>query len=166
MPETKGLALTMTRFRRPTWDCAPTDVKAGCLYPNNARMLREARAAGFDNAVSLDALGNVAETATSNIFLVKDGVARTPIANGTFLAGITRNRVLKLLAEDGIEAREAVIAPGELWEADEIFTTGNAGKVLPVIRFEDRHLQHGPVTRQAGELYRAFANGPAQAARG
>ncbi|MEO1315260.1 MAG: branched-chain amino acid aminotransferase [Pseudomonadota bacterium] len=165
MPEVKGAALTTTRFRRPTIECAPTDVKAGCLYPNNARMLREARVSGFDNAVSLDALGNVAETATSNIFMVKNGVALTPVANGCFLAGITRNRVLSLLAEDGMEAREATLTLDDLRGADELFTTGNAGKVLPVTRFEDRHLQHGPVTRRARDLYWAYANEDGQAAR-
>ncbi|MGF1554138.1 MAG: branched-chain amino acid aminotransferase [Paracoccaceae bacterium] len=158
MPPAEGLSLTVTRFRRPTWDSAPTDVKAGCLYPNNARMLREAWARGFDNAVSLDGLGNVAETATSNVFAVTDGVVRTPIANGTFLAGITRNRVMALLKDDGTRVEEAVLSTADLARADELFTTGNAGKVLPVNRFEDRHLQVGPVTRRARALYWDFAH--------
>ena len=133
-------------------------MKAGCLYPNNARMLREVRAKGFDNAIVLDALGNVAETATSNIFMVRDGVVSTPVANGCFLAGITRSRVLDLLREDGAEVREAVLTLDDFRDADELFTSGNAGKVQPVIRFEDRHLQHGPVTRRARELYWAYAH--------
>ncbi|MEO0822332.1 MAG: branched-chain amino acid aminotransferase [Pseudomonadota bacterium] len=158
MPEPKGASITTTSFRRPTLDCAPTDVKAGCLYPNNARMLREVRAKGFDNAIVLDALGNVAETATSNIFMVRDGVVSTPVANGCFLAGITRSRVLDLLREDGAEVREAVLTLDDFRDADELFTSGNAGKVQPVTRFEDRHLQHGPVTRRARELYWAYAH--------
>ncbi|MEM8595665.1 MAG: branched-chain amino acid aminotransferase [Pseudomonadota bacterium] len=158
MPEAKGAALTTTRFRRPTIECAPTDVKAGCLYPNNARMLREARAAGFDNAISQDALGNVAETATSNIFAVRDGVVMTPVANGCFLAGITRNRVIDLLRSDGAEVQETTLGLDDIRTADELFTTGNAGKVLPVTRFEDRHLQHGPVARRARALYWDYAH--------
>jgi branched-chain amino acid aminotransferase len=71
----------------------PTDVKTGALYPKNARALREASAKGFDNALLLDMLGNVAETATANVFLSKDGVVYTPATNGTFLNGITRQRV-------------------------------------------------------------------------
>ena len=66
----------------------PVDAKAGCLYPNNARATFEVNARGFDNAIVCDMLGNVAELATSNIFMAKDGVVFTPVANGTFLAGI------------------------------------------------------------------------------
>lgn len=158
MPVDKGFSITTTRFRRPTVECMPTDAKAGCLYPNNARMLREVRANGFDNAIVLDALGNVAETATSNIWMVKDGVALTPIPNGTFLNGITRQRVLKLLKTGGVPAYEAVLTLEDFRRADEIFSTGNAGKVLPVTRFDDRTLDYGPVTKRARELYWEFAH--------
>src|SRR3546814_6001125 len=71
---------------------APTDAKASCLYPNSARALNEASKRGFDNAVVLDALGNVAELATANLWIAKDGVAVTPAPNGTFLNGITKQR--------------------------------------------------------------------------
>lgn len=157
MANPNGITLTTTRFRRPTNDCAPTDAKAGCLYPNNARMLAEAAAKGFQNAVSQDALGNVAETATSNLFMVKDGVAMTPVPNGTFLNGITRQRVISLLREDGVEVVETTLTLDDLRGADEIFTTGNAMKVMHVTQFEDRHLQHGPVARKARELYWDYA---------
>ncbi|MBL3566453.1 branched-chain amino acid aminotransferase, partial [Rhodovulum sulfidophilum] len=93
--------MTTTRFRRPTLDCAVVNAKAGCLYPNNARMLAEARAKGFGNALVADALGNVAETATANVFIVKDGEFFTPIANGTFLAGLTRKRHISNLTAAG-----------------------------------------------------------------
>ena len=79
----------------------PTNAKAGCLYPNNGRAILEAKMRGFDNALVLDMLGNVAETGTSNIFLVKDGHVLTPAPNGTFLSGITRARTITLLAGDG-----------------------------------------------------------------
>ena len=75
----------------------PTNAKAGCLYPNNGRAILEAKMRGFDNALVLDMLGNVAETGTSNIFMVKDGQVFTPAANGTFLSGITRSRTIALL---------------------------------------------------------------------
>ena len=80
MPTPNGFSVMKSSFRRPTLESMPTDTKAGCLYPNNARAIREARAKGFDNALVCDMLGNVAETATSNIFLAKDGVVRTPAA--------------------------------------------------------------------------------------
>jgi len=102
----KGFSITLSPYRRPTLEAMPVDAKAGCLYPNNARSLFEAHARGFDNAVVCDMLGNVAELATSNIFMVKDGVVFTPVPNGTFLAGITRWRVIKLLRESGVTVIE------------------------------------------------------------
>ena len=78
-PESKTVSLTKTKFRRPVLEDAVVNAKAGCLYPNNARMLVEARSKGFSNALVTDAMGNVAETATANIFMVKDGEVFTPI---------------------------------------------------------------------------------------
>lgn len=161
MPAPDGVALCETRFRRPTPDCMPTDAKAACLYPNNARMLAEAHARGFQNAIVRDALGNVAETATSNIFLAKDGVAMTPAPTGCFLDGITRQRVIRLLRADGVEVVEKSLTMKDFLEADEVFTTGNAAKVMPVTRLEDRHYQHGPMARRARALYMDFAAGQA-----
>ena len=102
IPEPTGFSACLTRFRRPTPETALTEAKAGALYPNVARCLAEALDKGFDNAVVLDGNGNVAEFATANLFLVRDGVAVTPVANGTFLAGITRSRVMALLREAGV----------------------------------------------------------------
>ena len=158
MPEVKGFSVTTTPFSRPMNSMAPTDAKAGCLYPNNARMLRSAFERGFDNAVSLDPLGNVAETATSNIWMVKDGVALTPAPNGTFLNGITRKRVLGLLRGAGIETHETTITLDQLRDADEIFSTGNAQKVMPITRFDEREYDYGPVARRARDLYWEYSH--------
>ena len=158
MPDRGGLALGRCRtIRRPMPDMAPTDAKAACLYPNSWRGVAEMRQRGFSNGIVLDANGNVAETCSSNVFLVKYGVAATPVANGTFLAGITRNRTMTLLRQAGVTVEERTVRPEELDTADEIFTTGNAGKVQPVIRYESRDLQPGPVARRANELYRDYA---------
>jgi branched-chain amino acid aminotransferase len=158
MRRSNGFSITLSPFRRPTLDTAPVDAKAGCLYPNNARMLFEAQARGFDNAVSLDLLGNVAELATSNIFMAKDGVVYTPAANGTFLAGITRRRVIALLRESGVTVVEKSLTYGEFRAADEIFSTGNYSKVVPVAKIEDRVLTPGPIFTRARELYMDFAH--------
>ncbi len=145
--------LTRTRFRRPTLDSSVCNAKAGCLYPNNGRMLAEAHAKGFANALVADAMGNVAETATANAFMVKDGVIFTPIANGTFLAGITRSRHIANLRADGFEVVEKVLTFSEFDEADEVFLSGNMTKVTPVTAFDDVTYQEGPVTRRVRELY-------------
>lgn len=153
IPAPTGFSLTLSPFRRPTLETAPTDAKAACLYPNSGRALREAQARGFDNAAMLDALGNVAELATANIWMVKGGVAHTPSPNGTFLNGITRQRVAKLLRDAGIDVVERPMIWRDFLEADEVFSSGNYGKVMPVTRIEDRVLQPGPVGTRARELY-------------
>ena len=129
------------------------NAKAGCLYPNNARMLAEARAKGFSNALVADAMGNVAETATANIFMVRDGAVFTPIPNGTFLAGITRARHIENLRADGIAVHETVLSFEDIAQADELFMSGNMNKVTPVTAFEDRQYQIGPITRRVREMY-------------
>jgi branched-chain amino acid aminotransferase len=136
----------------------PVDAKAGCLYPNNSRSLFEAKERGFDNAVVCDMLGNVAELATSNVFMAKDGVVLTPIPNGTFLAGITRQRVIGLLRSAGVKVIETTLTYGEFEKADEIFSTGNYSKVVPVTRIGDRSLAFGPIYTKARELYWEFAH--------
>ena len=88
-------------------------------------------------------------------------MVHTPIPNGTFLNGITRQRVIGLLREAGVEVIERTIRVAELVEADEIFSTGNHGKVVPCLRYEDKTFAAGPLAAQARELYWAFAHGPA-----
>ncbi|MEI8146405.1 MAG: branched-chain amino acid aminotransferase [Alphaproteobacteria bacterium] len=157
MPQPTGWSVTQSKFRRPTFENAPTDSKAGCLYPNNARALRDARARGFDNCLVLDMLGNVAETATSNVFMAKDGVVYTPAVNGTFLNGVTRQRTIALLGEAGITVMEQSLSYSAFADADEIFSTGNYSKVVPILKIDDRQLQPGPLGRKARELYLEFA---------
>ncbi|HEX2018601.1 MAG TPA: branched-chain amino acid aminotransferase [Aurantimonas sp.] len=152
-----GFSLSISPFRRPTPETMPTLAKAGCLYPNNARAILEARSRGFDNALVLDMVGNVAETGTSNIFMVKDGAVHTPVPNGCFLNGITRQRVIALLRGDGWEVVERSLTVADFQTADEIFSTGNHSKVVPVTRIEDRTLQPGPAYGRSRELYMTFA---------
>jgi branched-chain amino acid aminotransferase len=157
LPSDEGFSACLSSFRRPAKDMAPTEAKASCLYPNVARASREASARGFDAAVVLDPNGNVAEFGYMNLFFVADGVVQTPAANGTFLNGITRQRVISLLRDAGVEVVERAVDFAELLGASEVFATGNYGKVLPCTRLEDRAMPIGPVYRQARELYFAFA---------
>ena len=158
MPEPKGSFITLSPFRRPTVECMPVDAKAGCLYPNNARALVEAGRRGFDNCLLRDMLGNVAELATANIFMGKDGVVFTPVANGTFLAGITRSRVIDLLRQAGLQVIEKSLTYSDFETADELWSCGNYSKVSPVTRIDGRSMQMGPLYRKARELYWAFAH--------
>jgi branched-chain amino acid aminotransferase len=159
MRKPEGFSITLSPFRRPTLETMPVDAKAGCLYPNNARAVAEARARGFDNCAVRDMLGNVAELATANVFIGKDGVVFTPAPNGAFLNGLTRQRVIKLLRAAGVTVIEGTLTYRELEAADEIFSTGNYSKVMPVIRIGERSLQPGPLYRKARALYWEFAHG-------
>ena len=158
MKESAGISLTLSPFRKPTFENAPTDAKAGCLYPNNARAHHEARSRGFDNCMMRDMLGNIAELANANVFMAKDGVVFTPAPNGNFLNGITRQRVIKLLRDSGTEVVEKALRYDDFETADEIFETANAIKMAPVIRIGDRSLQPGPVYRRARKLYWDYAH--------
>jgi branched-chain amino acid aminotransferase len=157
MPSFDGFSACLSTLRRPDASMAPTDAKASALYANTTRALREAKQRGYDNAVVLDSLGSVAEFATSNLFLVTpSGEVVTPVPNGTFLAGITRARVIGLLAEAGVKVVERTVKPEELDSALEIFNTGNYGKVTPCVRYEGRALAAGPIATLARDRYFAF----------
>ena len=157
LPDPKGMSCCFSSYRRPARDQAPTDAKASCLYPNMQRALVEAAGRGFENAITFDPSGNVAELATANLWIGKDGKALTPVCNGTFLNGITRQRVQALLQASGIEVLETTLTRQDVLEADEVFSTGNYGKVMPITRLEDRSLQPGPICQQARDAYFAFA---------
>ena len=157
LPDPAGFVTGRSKFRRPAPDQAPTDAKAACLYPNVGRALKEAETRGIDVPVMLGPDGKVCEFATSNLFFARDGVAVTPAPNGCFLAGITRRRSIALLREAGITVEEREVDYEDLLAADEIFSTGNYGKVLPVRRIDDRDLQPGPVYRRAREAYFDYA---------
>ena len=159
MPVPGDTAITLSPYRKPSSDSAPTDAKASCLYPNNARAMIEAAARGFDNCVLRDSEGNVAELATSNLFMAKDGIVYTPAANGSFLNGITRQRTIALLRTSGVDVREATLPYSALQTADELWSCGNYGKVLPITRIDERRLEPGPLYRRARELYWEFAHG-------
>lgn len=157
LPPLTGFSACLSALRRPDPSMAPTDAKASCLYPNTTRALRDAKARGFDNAVVCDAAGHVAEFATANLFFVSaEGEVVTPVANGSFLSGITRARVIDLLKSADIIVQERSVKPEELLTAREIFNTGNFGKVTPCNQYESRALPVGEIATKARDLYMAF----------
>jgi len=158
MSETPTFTACRSSYRRPAKDMAPADAKACCLYPNVVRAKLEANRRGYDSGIVLDANGNVAEFETSNLFLVKDGEVHTPILNGTFLNGITRQRIMQLLQNDGYIVRERSIPYEEILSADELFSTGNLEKVIYCTQVEGAPEKGiGPISKRARELYFEFA---------
>ena len=153
LPEWRGFSAMLAPYRRAALDMAPTDAKAACLYPNGARANAWAAERGADAAVMCDPAGNIAEFTAANLWFGKNGVAVTPTANHTFLAGITRRRVMALFREDGVAFEERTVSVAELEDADEIFSTGNFAKVTPCTRYNGRDMQIGPLASRARELY-------------
>jgi branched-chain amino acid aminotransferase len=159
MPAPSGFSITLSPYRRPTEDSAPIDAKAGCLYPNNSRATIEAHSRGFGNCLLRDALGNIAELGNANVFMAKDGVVYTPVPNGSFLNGIARQRIIALLRATGVTVVEKSLRYAHFQDADEIFSSGNFSKAMPVTRIDDRELQPGPFFRKARQAYWEFAHG-------
>lgn len=161
LPPATGFSAGLTRFHRPSPDSAPTEAKAACLYPNVGRGLAEVRAKGFETALVRDPLGNVAEFSYTNLFYAKEGQVHTPIPNGTFLNGLTRQRVISLLRGAGVEVIERTLSVAEVLDADEVFATGNYFKLGPCTRLEDRTFAPGPLYTKARALYWDFAKASA-----
>ena len=136
----------------------PVDAKAGCLYPNNARALIEANARGFGNCVMLDHARQCRRARHRQSFHRQRRRGVHAGANGTFLNGITRQRVIKLLREAGVSVVETTLRYSDFKAADEIFSSGNYSKVMPVNRIDERSLQPGPLFRKARELYWDYAH--------
>ncbi|EKV27047.1 Branched-chain amino acid aminotransferase [Caenispirillum salinarum AK4] len=157
LPPADGFKAMLSSFRRPARDMAPTEAKASCLYPNTGRAVAEAKAKGCDTAVMLDPSGNVAEFAYTNLFFGKGGVVHTPAPNGTFLNGLTRQRVIKLLRDSGVTVEEHAITWNEVLGADEVFATGNYQKLGWCKQLNDRTFMKGPLYERARELYFAYA---------
>jgi branched-chain amino acid aminotransferase len=158
MPPLDGFTATVSRYRRPSPDSAPTLAKASCLYPMTQRVLQEAASAGFDTAIVCSHRGYVAEFATANLMLAKDGAIYTPREDNSFLAGITRDRIMRLLESAGHRVIEADITVADVRGADEVFSVGNYGKVVALRKLDDRRYPVGPFATLSARLYGEFAN--------
>lgn len=158
MPSLNGFTAMLSSFRRPHPNMAPTLAKASCLYANTSRALAEATKNGFDNVVMRDGEENIVEFGSANLFIVKDDRIITPEWNKTFLNGITKQRVISLLKEEGIEVAETKVTVKDLFSAKEVFSTGNFGKVLPVTKVDETSYEIGVFCKKAISLYQKYAS--------
>jgi len=145
----QGVDVCVSSWNRFAPNTMPAMAKAGGNYMNSQLIKMEALANGYAEGIALDTNGQVSEGSGENLFLVRDGVAYTPPAGASILSGITRDTVITLLGELGVELRQQVIPREMLYVADELFFTGTAAEVTP-IRSVDRMTvgkgQRGPVT--------------------
>jgi len=158
----KGIRCMVSGFSRSNGNAVMNKGKICGQYVTSVLAKRMAIKSGFDEALMLDPQGYVAEGSGENIFVIKNGVVRTPPTSAAILAGITRATAIQLLNEQGIEVQETMIARDELYTADEVFLTGTAAEVTPVREIDHRKVgkgEAGPVTRQLQETFFAIVKG-------
>jgi branched-chain amino acid aminotransferase len=151
----KGISLKTSKWRRPAAESAPVHAKAAGLYMICTLSKHAAEQDGFEDALMLDYRGHVAEATGANIFMTfGDGKLHTPTPD-CFLNGITRQTVIELAKEHGIEVIERTIMPEELAKAEQVFLTGTAAEVTPVGRIDEHTYSVGDITNTLMEAYEA-----------
>jgi branched-chain amino acid aminotransferase len=153
-----GISLKSTKWHKPSPNCAPTTAKTASLYNLSCMIKLEVKKAGFTDAFMLDHEGFIAESTGANIFLMRDGIIHTPIAD-RFLNGITRQTIIALAKDMGLTVEERRIKPDELDSFDEIFLTGSAAEVTAVGKIDDKTFTVGPITRKLRDAYENLVNG-------
>lgn len=164
----KGIRVRISSWRRISGQSFIPIAKGSGQYLNSVLAKQEAVATGYDEALMLNADGNVSEGSGENLFLVRDDVVYTPPVSAGILDGITRASVIALLNAEGVEIREANLTRGDLYAAEELFLTGTAAEVTPIREVDDRRIgsgKPGPVTRQAQSLYSDAVSGKLEARR-
>lgn len=158
----EGVDTCVSTWNRPAPNTFPAMAKAGGHYMNSQLMKMEAAMNGFSEAIALGTDGLVSEGSGQNLFLVKDGVLSTPQPDGSLLLGITRDSIITLARDEGIEVREEPIARERLYTADELFFTGTAAELTP-IRSVDRSPVNGgkvgPLTQRLQRRFLGIARG-------
>lgn len=158
----RGISTIVSSWRRISHTALIPTAKGSGGYLNSVLAKQEALAAGHDEAIMLNESGSVSEGSGMNLFLVSKGVVYTPPVSSGILEGITRNSVIELLEDDGVEVVEVELARGSLYVADEIFLTGTAAEVSPIRAVDGREVgsgERGPITKKAQELFVAATAG-------
>lgn len=152
----KGLKVCVSSWRRNGDNAIPPRAKVAGSYANAALIKTDAHNAGFDDAVVLDEAGQVTEGSAMNLFLVQNGKLITTMKTDNILVGITRNTVMELAKDLGIETEERAIDRTELYISDEAFYCGTGAQISPIVSVDNRELGDGnvgPVSKELQKLY-------------
>lgn len=158
----KGVDVCISSWQRLAPNTVPAAAKAGGNYLSSQLIGMEAQRLGFDEGIGLTVDGNVSEGAGENLFMVKDGLLITPPASSSILCGITRDTLITLARERGLEVIERAMSRESLYLADELFFTGTAAEVTPVRsvdRIEIGEGARGPVTKVLQDDFFGLFNG-------
>ena len=139
----KGITATISKWRKFSDMSTPTQAKMGGNYLNSILATQDAKQKGFDEAILLDQHGNVSEAPGENIFLVKNDVLITPPLSSSALDGITRNSIIAFSKEIKLKTRIRKITKEELISADEVFLSGTAAEITPIIKIERKKIGNG-----------------------
>jgi branched-chain amino acid aminotransferase len=169
LPTDRGVHAGVSSWRRLEDNAIPPRAKICGAYVNSAMASADARLGGFDEAILLNEDGHVAEGATCNIFMLRKGKLITPPVTENVLEGITRDSVMKLAASElGIETVERPVDRSELYQCDELFFTGTAVAITPVVRVDHRSVgdgEVGSITRKLQQQYFDATRGHSHAYR-
>ena len=152
----KGIRAKVSSYARPGVNSLMAKGKIVGHYVNSILAKREVLAAGYQEAIMLDAQGYVTEASGENIFVVKHGVLHTPPPGASILGGITRDSVLALCRDLGLQVVERTLTRDELYVADELFMCGTAAEITPVRELDNRTIgagSRGPITERIQQLY-------------
>ena len=151
-----GIRAAVSSWRRIHDTSTPPLAKMGGNYLNSILATQEIKRNGYDEAILLDQLGNVSEAPGENIFLVRNGKIITPPTSSSALEGITRESVIELLQDNGYQVAEREIPRTELYLSDEVFLTGTAAEITPVISVDGKEVGNGRIgniTKQISSIY-------------
>ena len=157
-----GIRCKVSSWTRINSTSQPMKAKAASNYANAALARVEALDNGYDEAIMLDSVGNVVESSAANIFIIKDGQILTPPLSSGILEGITRDSIVQIIEEDGGHVKESNLQREDLYVADEVFMTGTAAEVKPVVAVDRTKVgtgRLGSVTRALRRTYMAAATG-------
>jgi branched-chain amino acid aminotransferase len=157
LPAENGCRCCTSSFRRVDDNAIPARAKVTGIYVNSAMAKTEANLNGFDEAIMLTHEGHVSEGSGENIFMVVDGKLVTPAASENILMGITRAAVMELASRElGVDTVERQIDRSELYAADEVFMTGTAAEISPIVEVDRRSIGTGAVGELSGRLRTLF----------
>ncbi|MCX6798919.1 MAG: branched-chain amino acid transaminase [Candidatus Diapherotrites archaeon] len=157
----KGVSMRISSWVRPPTNVMPTNAKVSGNYVNSILAKVEAIRTGFEEAILLDNNGNVAECTGENIFIVRNGALITPPTDNT-LKGITRDSIMQIARDLGIEVREKLFKKEELYAADEAFVTGTAAEITPIRTVDNKQIgfgKPGPITKKLMAKYGEVIHG-------
>ena len=157
-----ALKVCVSQWRRISEESMPPQAKACGNYLNSSLAKFEARSNGYDEAILLDTRGSVCEGSGENIFLAKEGRLFTPPVSSSILEGITRDCVFHMVKDLGLDLIERAVARAELYTCDELFFTGTAAGVTPILEVDRRAVGNGEVGRMTALIrdeYNRIVNG-------